>query len=207
MNAKKAKAIRRRRPRGSGSVYQLHRPGCLRPTRGCDCVWWIFYRGPDGCRLAESAGSHRKGDAQRLLERRIGAREHHLPVIPKVEQLTFDAAAKTLITSYEVNGKPSTPVLKRRVTKHLSPFFSGRRMAGITAADVMQYIAHRKAEGIVAWKGKRKGQRVKDVSNSEVNRELAALKFDLQPRALGRADRLDAAHRDAHRTATARGLL
>jgi integrase len=56
------------------------------------------------------------------------------------------------------------------------PFFGGWRMAGITTGDVVAYIAHRQKQGIVAVKGPRKGQRVADVSNAEINRSLQALK-------------------------------
>lgn len=41
-------------------------------------------------------------------------------------------------------------------------------MAGITAADLRKYVAHRQKQGIVAVKGTRKGERVSDVSNSEI---------------------------------------
>ena len=72
----------RRRAKGSGTVYRQGR------------IWWIAYSGADGKRVAESTHSERKGDATRLLQRRVGAREHGLPVIPNVEQYTFEEAAK-----------------------------------------------------------------------------------------------------------------
>ena len=49
-------------------------------------------------------------------------------------------------------------------------------MATITTADVRAYIAHRQAAGIVATRGERKGERIGDVSNAEINRELTVLK-------------------------------
>lgn len=153
-------ATKRRRARGSGSVYQKGR------------VWWVSFYGPDGLRHAESSESQRKGDAERLLQRRVGAREHNLPVIPKAERLTFDEAAKAVTTDFKINGKRSGAVVERRIGKHLTPFFSGRRMVGITAADVSKYVAHRQALGIV----NKKGERIGDVSNAEINRELAILK-------------------------------
>ena len=45
-------------------------------------------------------------------------------------------------------------------------------MAGITADVVRGYIAHRQQQGILDKKGKR----VADVSNAEINRELQILK-------------------------------
>jgi integrase len=151
---------KRRRPRGSGSVFLIGR------------LWWIAYRGPDGRRIAESSESQRKGDAERLLQRRNGAREHNLPVIPKAERLTFDTAAQSVIDDFTINGKRSGENVRQRFDNHLKPFLSGRRMAGITATDVIKYVAHRQQQGIT----NRKGERVRDVSNAEINRELALLK-------------------------------
>lgn len=111
-----------------------------------------------------------------MLQRRVGARDNNLPVVPKAEHLTFNDAAKAVINDFVVNCKPSLPVLRRRIEKHLAPFFGGRRMAGINAAEITAYIAHRQQQGIVAWKGTRKGERIADVSNTEINHELKTLK-------------------------------
>ena len=77
-------------------------------------------------------------------------------------------------TGTRSGGRWSSP--KRRITKHLVPFFDGRRLASIDTAAVRKYIAHRQQQGIVAIKGKRKDERVGDVSNAEVNRELTLLR-------------------------------
>lgn len=153
----------RRRSNGSGCVYQQKK------GRG---FWWIAYRGPDGKRHHESSGSTRKEDANRMLLKRTGAREHNLPVIPKVEQLTFNAAADAVLADMRTAGRRSINVVERRINKHLLPFFGGMRMAGITADDVRRYITDRQEQGIV----NRKGKRVGDVSNAEINRELQILK-------------------------------
>jgi integrase len=147
-----------RRPRGSGSVYQIGR------------IWWIAYRGADGLRKRESVGTG-KSKAQDLLKKRTGAIDHHLPVIRHAEQLTFDQAAQAVINDFTTNGKRSIRVVRRRIDKHLTPFFGGRRMAGITTDNVIAYIAHRQQQGIT-----RKGKRIADVSNAEINRELQTLK-------------------------------
>lgn len=76
------------------------------------------------------------------------------------------------MNDFVVNGKASSKSVQRRIDKHLTPFFGGWRMASITATDVMNYVAHRQVQGIV----NKKGERVADVSNAEVNRELAILK-------------------------------
>lgn len=152
---------KRRRPRGAGSVYRIGGRG----------PWWISYRDAAGKRVAESSESKRKGDAERLLQRRTGAKAHNLPVIPHAERLTFDEAAKAVIDDFTANGKRSLVVVERRIEKHLRPYFGGHRLVGITAADVTAYVAHRQQQGIV-----RADVRIGDVSNAEVNRELQILK-------------------------------
>jgi integrase len=149
----------KKRPNGSGSVYRQGR------------IWWFAYTGPDGKRKAESSESTRKSDAERLLQRRTGAREHGLPVIPRAEQYTFEEGAQAMLNDFRVNGKKSRDEVERRIRLHLQPWFGGKRLTGITKADVDAYIAHRQAQGIV-----RKGERVGDVSNAEINRELQHLK-------------------------------
>lgn len=60
--------------------------------------------------------------------------------------------------------------MKRRIEIHLLPYFGRRRLGGITRDDVTAYITHRQQEGIVAVRGARKGERIGDVSNAEINR-------------------------------------
>src|SRR5688572_13492972 len=105
MRLRSRRPPKHRRPRGSGSVYRIGGAG----------PWWISYRGPDGQRHSESSGSVRKGDAERLLQRRVGAREHNLPVIPKAEQLMFEDAAKAIIDDFKANGKRSFIAVKCRI--------------------------------------------------------------------------------------------
>ena len=49
-------------------------------------------------------------------------------------------------------------------------------MASISTADVLAYVDRRQKQGIVAARGERKGERISDVSNAEINRELTLLK-------------------------------
>jgi integrase len=155
---------KRRRPRGSGSIFKVGR------------IWWFAYWGADGHRVKESSYSERKGDAERQLEKRNGAVTHNLPIIKNAERLTFHDAAQAVIDDVTIKHPASLPTVKRRITKHLMPYFGGRRMASIKTADVAKYILHRQQQGIVAINGTRKGQRVADVSNAEINRELQTLK-------------------------------
>ncbi|HEX5474971.1 MAG TPA: tyrosine-type recombinase/integrase [Vicinamibacterales bacterium] len=150
---------KRRRTRGDGSIYRKRR------------MWWFAYVGPDGQRRQESSGSTVKEDAVRLLRRRTGAREHGLPVIANAEKLTFEQAAQAMFDDFKTRGRRSLDEAERRVRLHLLPFFGGRRIASIAEADVQAFVAHRREQGIV-----RKGERARDVSNGEINRELQHLK-------------------------------
>jgi hypothetical protein len=58
---------------------------------------------------------------------------------------TFDEAAGDVIADYEVNGKRSLRDVKMRITRHLKPYFGGRRMASITMSDGRQYVLQRLA--------------------------------------------------------------
>ena len=49
-------------------------------------------------------------------------------------------------------------------------------MLSITTEHVAAYIVHRQKQGIIARNGPRQGERVGDVSNAEISRELAVLK-------------------------------
>ena len=69
-------------------------------------VWWVrYYR--NGRRHEESAGSSKKGDAERLLRLREGDVARGLPVTPKVGRMRFEEAAEDVLNDYRVNGKRS----------------------------------------------------------------------------------------------------
>ncbi|HEV2984747.1 MAG TPA: hypothetical protein VGX46_10175 [Vicinamibacterales bacterium] len=78
------------------------------------------------------------------------------------------------MNEYKVNCRRSLDVLETRLTKHLQPFFAGRRMSTITSADVRTYVTHRLATPIVTGKGD--AETSLPVSNAENNRELTTLK-------------------------------
>jgi integrase len=135
-------------------------------------VWWVKYRRA-GKTYYESSESARKRDAIDLLRRREGKIADGLPVTPKIGRLTFDEAAADLLNDYKTNGKRSLVVVERRVRKHLTPFFMGRRMADVTTDLVRTYIKERQKQGVVHH---RTGERIGEVSAAEINRELALLK-------------------------------
>ena len=149
-------------------------------------VWWIKYvRG--GKAYAESSESKLKGEAKALLQQREGDIAHGKPVTPKIGRLKYEEAATDLLNDYRTNQKRSLIVVERRITKHLTPFFAGRRMANITTSDVRTYILRRQTEDTVLVKkahtvtledGTEQSipEQRRPASNAEINRELALLK-------------------------------
>lgn len=136
-------------------------------------VWWIgYFRGKK--RFLESSGSDDKEKARSLLRRREGDIERGLPVSPANDRLKWEDATADVVNDYTVNGKRSLAHVQRRITKHLTPYFGGRRMAHISTADVRAYVVHRQSEKIVTESGQHPGERT--VSNAEINRELAIVK-------------------------------
>ena len=132
-------------------------------------IWWIRYYRNGKC-YPESSRSTQHSVAKNLLKSREGDGAKGVPVTPLMARFTFDEAARDLEREYAANERRSLESVERRIRKHLSPFFGGRRMTGITTVDVRQYTELRRAEG---------------AKNATVNRELAALKrmFTLARRA------------------------
>jgi integrase len=163
-----------KRTKGDGTLYQRGR------------IWWISYKHPDGTRRSESTHTDRRVVAERLLRKRIGARENNLAVIAGAEQLTFHKAAQAVIDNFAANNRESQGVVERRINKHLREYFGNRRMLGITMADVTAYVAKRQkdvinvrqAHMVTLEDGTR--QQVpavtKPTSNATINRELQVLK-------------------------------
>jgi integrase len=151
-------------------------------------IYWIKYTRA-GKSYFESSGSTLKGIAKATLQKREGDIVDGKPVTSKIGRVTFEDAAKDLLTDYTTNGKRSYEVVKRRIEKHLTPFFEGRRMSNITTSDVRTYVAKRQGETETVKKAydvKIKDGTIKRVaeqrrpmtgaSNAEINRELALLK-------------------------------
>lgn len=151
-------------------------------------TWWIrYYR--NGQRHEESAHTHSKQDALTLLRLREGDVAKGAPVSARIGRLRFEEAAADVVNDYRVNGKRSLEVLQRRIAKHLTPFFGGRRMTAITTADVRAYVTERQAATTITTRGYARTRADGTVieiparqrasggaSNAEINRELATLK-------------------------------
>ena len=123
-------------------------------------VWWIKYQ-VAGRPVCISSGSDKKEDAKRLLKLREGDVEKGIPVTAEVNRITFDDAVKDLINDYTTNKRRSLRVLELRLKKHLTPFFTRRRLTTISTLDIRAYTAKRQAAG---------------ASNASINRDLIILK-------------------------------
>jgi integrase len=151
-------------------------------------IWWIRYY-KNGRRYEESSGSEKESDAKSLLRLREGDIERGVAITPKVGRIRFDEAVKDVINDYRTNRKRSLDDVKRRIERHLTPFFGNRRMASITTADIREYIDSRQKETTIVRRAftftARDGtprhvpeqrRTIAGVSNAEINRELNALK-------------------------------
>jgi integrase len=150
-------------------------------------VWWIrYYR--NGQRHEESSHSEKKHVAIDL-KIREGDVAKGVPVSARIGRLRFEDAAADVVNDYRTNAKRSLDEVERRITKHLQPYFGGRRMAAITTADIRSYVAQRQAETEMVRKAydvRRKDgtatrvveqrRTIAGVSNAEINRELTILK-------------------------------
>lgn len=122
-------------------------------------IYWIkYYR--NGKRYYESSESTSITKAKVLLKQREGRIAEGKEPGVIVKKTTFDELAKDLLYDYKVNGKKSLWRAENSV-KHLSKYFEGFRAQAIITTRINEYIDKRHEEG---------------VSNSTINRELAALK-------------------------------
>lgn len=77
------------------------------------------------------------------------------------------------MNDYKANGKKSQAHVQRRLEKHLTPYFTGRRLTIITTSDVRAYVAHRQAQTETNDAGEAIPA---PAANATINRELAILK-------------------------------
>jgi integrase len=157
-----------------GSVYSRKRSPYL----------WIKYH-QNGRPVRESTGTKNETVARRMLRTREGDVERGIPIDPKVGRITFDEAAEDMLNDYKANRKRTFKDAKRRIKKHLAPFFGNRRMITITTTELRAYVAKRLADGTpVRHKGERWAKAEGSVPNvprqpvsaGEINRELTVLK-------------------------------
>ena len=158
-----------------GSVYSRRRSPYL----------WIKYH-QHGRAVRESTGTKNETVARRMLRTREGDVERGIPIDPKVGRVTFHEAAEDMLNDYKANRKKTYVDAKRRIDKHLAPFFGNKRMGSITTSDIRAYVAKRMADTWLARPARRVQRRNgtwqnlaeerRPVSVGEINRELTVLK-------------------------------
>jgi integrase len=157
-----------------GSVYSRKRSPYL----------WIKYH-QHGRAVRESTETTNMTVARRMLRAREGDVERGIPIDPTIGRITFDEAAADLLNDYKANRKRTFVDAKRRIKKHLAPFFGNRRMIAITTTELRAYVAKRLTDGTPVRQ--KRGRRAKEegslqevprrpVSAGEINRELTVLK-------------------------------
>lgn len=148
----------KRRPHGAGHVYRpAHRraDGTVHEQK----IWWLAFWHA-GKLVRESAQTESKTAAEKLLRRRMVARDVGLYVGPAARRTTLADLHKILEDNYHANGRPTPPVATK--FKHLGEHFGVDRPAReITTDRIVAYQAARLEQGAQA---------------ATVNRELAALR-------------------------------
>lgn len=91
-------------------------------------TWWIKYY-QNGRAVRESTGTTKETKARKMLRSREGDVEHGISVNPKMGRVSFEEAADDILNDYRANDRRSLSGLERRITKHLTPFFKGLRLA------------------------------------------------------------------------------
>jgi integrase len=150
--------------------------GCVYRQAGRK-IWWVKYKSA-GKQQYESSNSSRKGDAIKLLRLREGDTAKGIPVTSEIGRMKYEEALADLLNYHKANGR-TTRKMEARIRKHLTPFFTGKKMADITTALVNAYIARRREQSRVTRR------RTIPVAPATINRELAWLKhmFNLAVRA------------------------
>src|SRR5262245_57424268 len=99
-------------------------------------VYWFGYKDQRGEWKYESSKSKHRIDAQRLLRDREGAVDKKV----LAGRFTFDEAAKAALAEYKMHKRRSLDVFERRITKHLTPVFTGRELSEITTPVIRDFI-------------------------------------------------------------------
>src|SRR6266550_580798 len=105
-----------------------------RTYRGADgtlktCKTWTLRYYRNGRPYQESTELEEHGAAKRLLKLREGDIAKGKHIDPANLKLTIDDATTDVLNDFKANGKRSIAVVQRRITKHLLPYFTGRRLS------------------------------------------------------------------------------
>jgi hypothetical protein len=154
-----------RRARGEGRLF---RPSYTDKASGQHKragVWWIQYHDPrrpvGQQKLRESSGSTKKGEAVKLLQKRLAEVRAGRPTGPDVDKVTVGELFQMLRDDYRLNERRSLGRLQECLA-HLTTYFGENTKALAVAEDrIAAYTLTRKDEG---------------AANATINRELSAVK-------------------------------
>ncbi len=125
---------RKRRPRGSGSIYSV--PGSR--------FLWICYYDAASKQRRESSGSEKPTDAQNLLRRRMAEVQNGTFIEPKKRRVTVDELYQDELADLEKRRKQTRWV--KPCWERLEKFFGGRQACLIRRADLEAYQTYRLQE-------------------------------------------------------------
>lgn len=135
-------------------------------------IYYIRYYDVKGRRRMETTKSTDRNEAEKMLRKRLSAKDAGVSPDVAIGKLTLKEATDDLLDDYKVNGRRSLPEVRRNVELHLLPYFGDRRrMTSITTAEMRAFIAERQREETAD-----DGTITRAASNAEINRELAALR-------------------------------
>lgn len=152
--------------KGAGSLYhpKYPPPGKTYAEANADGTlkesptWWVKYY-VAGRPVRENTETTKDTEARRFLNERVGRVATGQPILPRVERVTYEDAAKDLRAYYETTGSRDLEEADWRLA-HLKPFFTGMRLMAIGQVEATKYAAQRQAAG---------------AANGTINRELAVL--------------------------------
>ena len=121
-------------------------------------LWWVKYCA-NGRVICESTGATGIKKAEKFMKDREGSAVKGQPILPRVDKIRYEEAAKDLREHYKSTGDRDIVEAEKRL-KHLDCFFRNRRIYLIRQAEASSYVAARKLDG---------------VANGTINRELAIL--------------------------------
>jgi integrase len=125
-------------------------------------IWWVRYYDLRGLRRFESSKSTDREEAEKLLRKRLTAKDAGLQPEAAVGKLTLKDALADVVNDYTTNGKKSLKDVQGKIRLHLHPFFGEhRKMTTITTSALREFVA---------------GRQEAEASNAEINRELAVLR-------------------------------
>lgn len=123
-------------------------------------AWWIDYKSPLGKRVRRKVGKSKKMAQMVLNEMELKIAQHKFLGIVEPKKVFFDNLAKQYLEYSQTNKSERTFINDKSIVKKLLKQFRSKIVGDITLLDVERY----------------KSRRIKEVSGSRVNREIACLK-------------------------------